>query len=308
MTKFMESRPSAVNSSSSVITRQPSAFDWFLMILLALVWGASFIMIKRSVAIFEPLQMAMWRMVLATLVYLPIAAAFWSKIDWRRWKPLLIVAFCGSAIPNFLFAIAQRHVNSSLAGVLNSLTPLFTVIIGASFFQMKVSWARVLGIVLGLSGAIVLVMSNSGGAASGNAFFAGLCVVATVCYAVNANTVGRYLHDQHPAGIASSAFVITGVLFLIGLWYSGGWVAVREHPDGLKGLAYVFYLAALGTVGGSILYFWLLQRTSPIFATSVTYLLPVTAIVLGIFDGEAVSAIELLGTGVILTGLYLARK
>jgi drug/metabolite transporter (DMT)-like permease len=289
-------------------TRQPNGLDWFMMILLAAVWGASFIMIKRSVAIFDPMQMAMWRMVLATVVYLPIAAAYWSKIDWKRWKPLLVVAFCGSAIPNFLFAIAQQHVNSSLAGVLNTLTPLFTVIIGASFFQMKVTWARALGILVGLAGAVLLVLFNSGATASGNVFFAGLCVLATVCYAVNANTVGRYLSDQHPAGIASSAFVITGGLFVVGLWYSGGWAVAWEHPDGLKGLGYVFYLAAIGTVGGSILYFWLMQRTSPVFATSVTYLLPVSAIALGVLDGEAVSLLEILGTGVILTGLYLARK
>lgn len=157
-------------------TRQPNGLDWFMMILLAAVWGASFIMIKRSVAIFDPMQMAMWRMVLATVVYLPIAAAYWSKIDWKRWKPLLVVAFCGSAIPNFLFAIAQQHVNSSLAGVLNTLTPLFTVIIGASFFQMKVTWARALGILVGLAGAVLLVLFNSGATASGNVFFCG-----TVC-------------------------------------------------------------------------------------------------------------------------------
>lgn len=289
-------------------SRQPGALEWFLMMLLAAVWGASFIMIKRSVTIFSPMQMAMWRMVLATLVYLPIAAAFWSKIDWKRWKAMLVVAFCGSAIPNFLFAVAQQHVNSSLAGILNSLTPLFTFIIGAAFFQLQVGWSKVLGIVVGLSGAILLVLFNSGVEASGNAFFAGLCVLATVCYAINANTVGRYLYDQHPAGIASSAFVITGGLFAIGLWYSGGWQVVWQHPDGFKGLGYVFYLAAIGTVAGSILYFWLLQRTTPIFATSVTYLLPVTAIALGAFDGEPLSDIDLVGTGVILTGLYLTRK
>jgi drug/metabolite transporter (DMT)-like permease len=295
-------------SAQTPAPRPPAALDWVMMLLLATVWGASFIVIKRSVAIFNPMQMAMWRMVLATLVYLPIAAAFWSKIDWKRWKPMVVVAFCGSAIPNFLFAVAQQHVNSSLAGVLNSLTPLFTVILGASFFQMKVTWARVLGIVVGLAGAVMLVLFNSGATASGNAFFAALCVLATVCYAINANTVGRYLHDQHPAGIASSAFVLTGGLFLIGLWYSNGWEVLWQHPDGFKGLGYVFYLAAVGTVGGSILYFWLLQRTSAIFATSVTYLLPVTAIALGVFDGEQVSAVELFATGIILTGLYLARK
>jgi hypothetical protein len=130
----------------------PVAKDWLAMALLGLVWGASFLFIKRSVGIFTPLQMAMWRMVLATVIYLPVAVAYWSKIDWSRWKPLLIVAFCGSALPNFFFAIAQQHVNSSLAGALNALTPLFTLVIGASFFRMKASWPRFWGIVVGFVG------------------------------------------------------------------------------------------------------------------------------------------------------------
>ena len=116
------------------------------MFLLASVWGASFLFIKRSVQIYNPVQMAMWRMVFATVLYLPIAAAFWSKIDWKRWKALVVVAFCGSAIPNFLFAVAQQHVNSSLAGILNSLTPLFTLIIGVTFFQMVFVRDKILGV------------------------------------------------------------------------------------------------------------------------------------------------------------------
>lgn len=289
-------------------SRQPSAFDWFLMFFLAAIWGASFLFIKRSVAIFSPVQMAMWRMVFATAVYLPIAAAYWTKIDWRRWKPLMVVAFCGSAIPNFFFAVAQQHVNSSLAGVLNSLTPLFTLSIGTAFFSMEFSRNKVLGVVIGLCGAVLLVLFNASSSISGNAFFAGLCVLATVCYAINANTVNTYLRDQPPAGIASAAFVITGGFFVLGLWLSGGWQAAWQHPEGMKGLGYIFYLAAVGTVVGSILYFWLLQRTSAIFATSVTYLLPVGAITVGALDGESIGFIDLIGTTVILLGVYLARK
>ena len=221
---------------------------------------------------------------------------------------MVVVAFCGSAIPNFFFAVAQQHVNSSLAGVLNSLTPLFTLIIGFSFFQLKVSRSRLLGIVVGLLGAVLLVVFNSSTGLSGNAFFAFLCMLATVCYAINANVVNRHLRDQHPAGIASAAFVITGGFFILGLWWSGGWSAALQHPEGMHGLGYIFYLAAMGTVGGSILYFWLLQRTSAIFATSVTYLLPIAALLLGAADGETVGFTDLAGTGVILAGVYLARK
>ncbi len=289
-------------------SRPPSSFDWFLMFVLAAVWGASFLFIKHSVQIFNPIQMAMWRMVMATLLYLPIAAAFWSKIDWTRWKSLLIVAFCGSAIPNFLFALAQQHVNSSLAGVLNSLTPLFTLLLGVAFFKMDFTRSKVLGVTLGLAGAFILILFNSKSAVSGNAFFAGLCALATVCYAINANVVNKNLRDMHPASIASAAFVLTGLFFIIGLWWSGGWQAAQQHEEGLEGLGYIFYLAAIGTVGGSILYYWLLQRTTAVFATSVTYILPIVAMVLGAFDGEVLGPIDMVGAAVILTGVYIARK
>ncbi|MEZ4965984.1 MAG: EamA family transporter [Saprospiraceae bacterium] len=288
--------------------RPPSALDWFLLLVLAVIWGASFLFIKRSVQVYDPIQMAMWRMVMATAIYMPVAAIFWSKINWKRWRSLLIVAFCGSAIPNFLFAVAGQHVNSSLAGVLNSLTPLFTLLIGVGFYQMTLSKSKLVGVVIGLAGALMLIFFNSKTAVTGNFFYASLCVVATVAYAINANVANRWLRDQHPAAIASAAFVLTGWLFIIGLWQSDGWEVASTHPEGTAGLGYIFYLAALGTVGGSILYYWLLQRTSAIFATSVTYLLPVAAIVLGAFDGEAIGIPDLLGTAIILTGLYIARK
>ncbi len=288
--------------------RPPSTFDWLVLVFLGAMWGASFIFIKHAVQIFDPLHMAIWRMVLATLIYLPIAVAYWSKIDWKRWRPLLVVAFFGSAIPNFLFAVAQRHVNSSLAGMLNSLTPLFALILGVGFFQMTFTRNKLIGVALGLTGTTMLILFNSKSGVAGNAFFASLCVLATVCYAINANVVNTWLRDQPAAGIASAAFIITGPIFIIGLWASGAWEAVWQNPRAWEGMGYVFYLAAIGTVFGSILYFWLLQRTSAIFATSVTYLLPVTAIALGAFDGEALGWMDLVGTLVILAGLYVARK
>lgn len=288
--------------------RPPSTTDWIVLIVLGLVWGCSFIMIKKAVHIFEPLQMTSWRMVLAWAVYIPVALVYWSKINWKKWKYLAGVAFFGSAIPNFMFAVAQQHVNSGLAGVLNSLTPFFTLILGVGFFGMTLTRNKVFGVLLGLAGAVILVWFNSNGTVSGNFLFASLCVIATICYAINANLVNTWLRDEHPAAIASAAFMITGVIFLGMLWWSEGVQAVTTHKDGWAGLGYVFYLAAIGTVAGSIIYFWLLQRTSAIFATSVTYLLPVVALLVGLFDGERLTVFDGLGTAIILAGVYLARK
>lgn len=278
------------------------------MLSLASIWGASFFFIKHSVRIYSPIQMAMWRMSLSSALYLPVAWAFWSKIDWKKWKALLSVAFFGSAIPNFFFALAQQHVTSGLAGVLNSLTPLFTLTLGVAFFQMRFTRSKVIGVMLGLCGALLLILFNSHSGTSGNAFFAGLCILAAACYAINANLMSRHLRDMHPAAIASSAFLMTAPLFFTGLWLSGGWQVTQTHEHGLEGIGYILYLAVLGTVGGNILYFWLMQRTTAIFATSTTYFLPVIAMILGVFDGEALGLIDLAATAVILTGVYIARK
>jgi drug/metabolite transporter (DMT)-like permease len=288
--------------------RPPVMIDWLVLALLAVVWGASFIFIKRSVAVLEPAHMAFWRMALATLIYLPIALSLWSRIDWSRWPAFIGVAFFGSAIPNYLFAIAQQHVSSSLAGVLNALTPMFTLLLGWIVFRKAPGLSKLWGVLLGLLGASVLIWNSSGGQATkSNALYAALCVLATACYAANAVLVTRYLRDQHPAAIASAAFMITGVFFISGLFASGAWSAAMAHPDGLTAIGYVGYLAALGTVGGSILYFWLLQRTGAVFATSVTYLLPVTAMLIGMLDGETITGYDMMGTAIILTGIYLIR-
>lgn len=288
--------------------KEPEAIDWVVMVSLSIVWGASFIMIKKAVGIFSPIQMTSWRMVLAFLVYIPVAVAFWSKIDWSKWKYLVGVAFFGSAIPNFFFGMAQQHVASGLAGALNSLTPLFTLVLGISFFRMTLTRNKAIGVGIGWVGAAILVFFNSGGQMSGHAFFAFLCVLATICYALNANLVGANLRGMHPAAIASASFMITGLLFVGVLLANGGIAAARQHAQGVEGLGYIFYLAAIGTVAGSIGYFWLLQRTSALFATSVTYLSPVVSLLVGIFDGEPLTLAEIFGTGVILVGVYLARK
>jgi drug/metabolite transporter (DMT)-like permease len=288
--------------------RSPATLDWVVLLALGIMWGFSFYFIKKSVQIFEPQQATAWRMVLAWLVYMPVAAMFWSKIQWKHWKPLLGVAFFGSAIPNLLFSIAQQHVKSGLAGALNSLTPLFTLMLGATVFSMTVTRNKVLGVILGLCGAVLLISINSKAGFEGHLGFALLCVVATICYAANANIVNTYLRQEHPAAIASAAFMLTGWIFVIMLWWTDGWGAFVRSERGWEGIGYLMYLAAFGTVVGSIVYYWLLRRTSALFATSVTYLLPIVSMVLGFFDGEPIGGLDVLGTTIILGGVYLARK
>jgi drug/metabolite transporter (DMT)-like permease len=289
-------------------SRQPDAVDWTVLIALGAMWGCSFFFIKKSVAVFTPLQMSSLRMVLAWLIYIPVAIAVWSKIDWSRWRYLVGVAMFGSAIPNLLFAIAQQHVSSGLAGTLNSLTPLFTLIIGSAIFKTPLSTNKILGVLLGLVGTVLLITINGKGGFNGNIFFAGVCVLATVCYAINALLVNQYLRDQPAGGIAAAAFLLVGPLFLLAVWQSDGFTAIQEQPGAWTALGYILYLATFGTVIGSIVYFWLLKRTNAIFATSVTYLLPIVALLLGTFAGESIGWLDFVGAAIILAGVYLARK
>ena len=245
---------------------------------------------------------------MATLAYIPFAIVYWSKIKWKYWHYYLIVALCGSAIPNLMYAFAQQHVSSSLAGILNSLTPLFTLILGGLFFQMSVTRYKVAGILLGLVGAIVLVLFNAKSGVSGNLGYALLCAFATVFYALNSNVIGSKLKGQHPAAIAAASFMLLGLPSILMLVASGGIEAAQAHPQGLEGIGYLAFLGIVGTALASIVYFGVLQKTSTIFATSVTFLLPVMSMMIGAWDGEEIGVVDLLATCIILGGLYLARK
>ncbi len=289
-------------------TQPPGTRAWITMFSLAFVWGFSFLFIKRSVAIFSPVQMLSWRMTMATLAYIPFAVVYWSKIQWKYWYYFLAVALCGSAIPNLMYAFAQQHVSSSLAGILNALTPLFTLILGVLLFQMKANVYKVAGILLGLTGAVVLVFFNAKSAVSGHLGYALICALATIFYGLNSNIIGSKLKGHHPAAIAAASFMLLGIPSVLMMVGSGGWEAVTAHPRGWEGLGYLAFLGMVGTALASIVYFDLLQKTSTLFATSVTFLLPVMSMLIGAWDGESIGWVDVLASGMILGGLYLARK
>lgn len=296
------------NSKPTPLYQAPLPLDWFVMVVLAMLWGCSFLFIKRALVVYSPIQVAMWRMVIASIAYIPIAFIFWRKINWKKWKPIALVAFLGSALPSIFFAFGQQEVSSSLAGVLNSLAPLFTFLCGMALFGMAFQKWKLIGVLIGLIGAVLLVLQGATNSPNGSFFYALLCVMGTLCYALNANLIGTHLKGEHPAAIAAAAFMMTGVLYLIGLYWSDGWTVFQTEDVGGKALLYIAYLAVISTTLSAIAYFWLLQRTGPVFSTTVTYLIPIVAIILGVLDGELFGLWEALGTLIILSGLYLLRK
>jgi drug/metabolite transporter (DMT)-like permease len=284
--------------------------DWLILIFLAVIWGISFLFIKKAVAIYTPMQAAFWRVSLSCLFNIPILLAFRKQIDWSKWKALAVIALAGSALPSVLFAFAQQKVDSSTAGILNALTPLFTVLFGVIIYQSKVSRNKVIGVLLGLLGASILILLDPDNPGSGQTHFwaAGLCILATCCYAISANTITQHLQNMHPAAIGAGAFALLSPVFLVGLVWSGGITQLQTHENGVNGLLYIAFLSGMGTVLASLLYFGLIQRTGAVFGTSVTYLLPVISIFFGLLDGEKVHFTDFLGSAIILGALYLAKK
>lgn len=294
-----------------VIAPKRPVLAWVLLCTMALVWGSSFILIKRSLEAFPPEQVAAGRIFFAFLFFLPFQAYQIRQPEIRvsvrkQWPYLIAVGLTGFLIPAYLFAIAGAHINSSLSGALNSLSPLFTLLIGATFFGNRVPMRHTLGILLGLAGSILLVFFSATGEFSVN-IYALLVVLATICYGINTNLIGRYI--RHMPALVSTAwiFFFIGLVALCLLIPTDVWSRAATSENGWSLVA----LATLGILASgmmSILFNRVIQLTSPLFGASVTYLIPIVALLWGLFDGEHIFAVQYLGMGICLLGIYLTNK
>jgi drug/metabolite transporter (DMT)-like permease len=294
-----------------VIPQKRPLLAWLLLCSLALVWGSSFILIKRSLGGFPPEQVAGGRLVFALLFFSPFLARQSRQADIRlavkhRWVPLLASAIIGFVIPAFLFAEAGAHLNSSLSGALNSLSPLFTLILGAAFFRQVLKIRQVLGIMLGLVGSLLLVFFSATGSFQINAY-ALLVVLATVCYGLNTNLIGRYL--SHLPALVSTAwlFAFAGPIALLTLLPTDFFTRVIDHQNGWA-LSALITLGVLGSGMMSIFFNRVMQLSSPLFAASVTYLIPIVALGWGVLDGETIYGVQFAGMGICLLGIWLINK
>jgi drug/metabolite transporter (DMT)-like permease len=302
------SKNERVSEATAEVHSKPATIDWILLLTLGLLWGSGFFFIKKAVMVFEPTQLTFLRMSLSTIISLPIFFWFLRTIDWTKWKSLLAIAFFGYGIPNYLFALAEQddRVSSGVAGVLNSTVPLLAMAIGILFFRARTTRKKAAGIVVGFLGAVWLVVASPADQ-SAQPLYAAACIVAATMYAVNANIIGAHLRRFHPFSIGATAFFISSPFYLIGVWRSGALVKAMEI-ESRAALGAIVYLALASTVLASAAYTWLVQRTTPVFATSVAYLFPLVSLALGTFDGEPLGWIQGLGAGVILLGLFLSRN
>lgn len=282
---------------------------WGILILLMLIWGTSFILIKRGLDVFSSEIVGSLRIVVSFLVLLPVALSRIKKVPLNKWKFIAIIGILGTGIPSFLFAKAQTVIGSSLAGILNSLTPLFTLIIGVSFFKQKSHWLNVVGVFIGLMGAVGLITATSGLSLSFQFSYAFLIIIATIFYALQSNILKYYLNDVSPVTIASIGFFVIGIPAMIFLLFFTNftWILTNQEKA-WEGILYVSLLGIFSSAFAIIIYNKLVQLTDAVFSSSVTYFVPVIALIWGVFDGERFPAIAVLFILMIILGVFLVNR
>lgn len=283
-----------------------------VLAILALTWGSSFILMKRGLAdaqgnpIFSPDQVASLRLTIAGISLLPLSLPVFRKIPWKDLKWILLVGLTGSGIPAFLFTHSQKFLDSSIAGILNSLTPLFTLLIGVFIFKRSSNSRQISGVVLGLVGAVGLI-SLRGFGNSDNWMFSLLIVAGTVCYGLSVNIVQAKLAHLKALRITALAQLFLVIPAITIALSTGVPEVITTHPKGLESFGYIAILALAGTALANILYFWLTQQTTALFASSVTYLMPLVAVGWGLVDHEILTVYHLLCGLLILAGVYLVN-
>jgi len=280
---------------------------WLLLAALAMIWGSSFILIKRGLVGLTPFQVGSLRMLFALSFLLLVGFRSLTQIPLGKWKYIALTAFTGTFVPAFLFAVAQSEIDSSISAILNSLTPLNALILGVTFFGLAFQRSQFIGVMIGLVGSLILILSGAAHNPHQDYWYALFVVVATFCYALNVNFIKKYLSDVNPLAITTGNFVVLAVPAFI-ILTATGFFSQLQAVKVQHSVLFVGILGIIGTGIANMLYFKLIQMTSPVFAASSAYLFPVVAIFWGLLDGEVLSLVQVLGGVIILTGVYLSAK
>lgn len=286
----------------------PDPLSWGILIVLSLIWGSSYILIKKGLVVYSSTEVACLRLAISALCFLPFLLYQFRKVDWSRWPFLVIVGLTGTAIPAFMFAIAQTEISSSMAGVLSSLVPLFTLTLGVLLFGAKAPWLKLLGILIGLAGAAMLILFSRETGMEGDPWYGLLVIVGCICYAINSNTIAKYLKDMKALIISATSFTIVGIPAFAYLFQTDILPKLERTAGAWEALGYVALLSVMGTVLASLIFFQLIKRTTPVFASMISYLVPMVAVSWGFLDGEVISIVHFLGMGLILSGVYLVKQ
>lgn len=279
-----------------------------LLIILAFIWGSSYILMKRGLDSFSAVQVSMLRIIFAFLAlvpFLPKAIQTFNKTDV---KYAVVIAIIGSGIPSYLYPLAITHVDSSVTGIINTLTPLFTMLFGWAFFQFKPTLAKIIGLMVALIGAGMLVLKEGGQMQVSIDFYALMAVLATVCYGFSSNILKAKLNHVKAAPLTALTFAIIGPLALIILFSTNFIQVLQSHPKAFMSLFYIGFLGVIGTALALVLFNFLIKRTDALYASSVTFLMPIVAMFWGFMDNEQLGLTHAIGFLLVLLGVFLTNK
>ncbi len=281
--------------------------SWLILMLLALIWGGSYILMKQGLRTFNFWQVSSIRMLSAFVFLLPFGIKNIKKINKKTINPILVVAFIGNLIPSWLYPLGQTQVDSNLAGVLNSLVPVFVLILGITFFKKKTGALQIIGVITGLTGAAMLITKDNLFHFGQMNYYSLYIILATILYSININQVNVFLKSLTGLEIASLAFLFIGPV-------SGGILLSTDLSNVTFSNTFWFDLSciiALGLLGSALavsLVNQLITRAGSMFASSVTYIIPVFAIMWGLIDGESLNFIQVIATLIIMVSVYLVNK
>jgi drug/metabolite transporter (DMT)-like permease len=281
---------------------------WGTLVILSLIWGSSYILIKKGLTGLTPIQLGSLRVIVTTIIMAPIGYQKIKHIPRQNMKWVALSAFVGSFFPAYLFAFAETEISSSITAVMVSLTPLFTLLISVFVFGEELLKKQVFGVLIGFTGIIVLI-NNELFSSSFNILYIMFIVLAAFCYAVNANVLKYKLSNIPALGIVFMSFLFMFIPAFIILCFSDfPFSDFTSDPLIIESIIYIVILAVFGTAIAKVLYIKLLAISTPVFSVSTTYLMPVVAIFWGLLDGEEFKLTQFIGTAIILLGVYLVTK
>jgi len=282
---------------------------WIYLLILSLIWGSSFILIKKSLLGLSPFQLGALRTIITGIFLFTVGFRTLKSIESNQWKWLVLSGFIGSFFPAFLFAIAETEIDSSVASILNSLTPLSTLLMGFAIFKITSTHRQMVGVIIGFVGTALLIFKGADLNPNQNYLFSGFVVLSTIMYAANVNIIKSRLHSVKPLAIATSNYVVIFIPAVIVLVFSGFFRDTTfDNPNFKMSMVYVTVLSFFGTALAKVLFNNLIQISSPVFASSVTYLMPIVALIWGTLDGESFTWMQGLASLIILVGVYLSHR
>ncbi|CAI8318995.1 MAG: putative inner membrane transporter YedA [Flavobacterium sp. SCGC AAA160-P02] len=281
---------------------------WVYLFVLAFVWGSSFILIKKSLIGLTPIQLGALRTFIAGLFILAIGFKSVKKIKKHHWKYIFLSSLVGTLFPAFFFAYAITGIDSSVASILNSMTSLNALIVGTLFFGIAFKRIQLIGVLIGLVGTILLIIESSSLNPNQNYWFAIFVLLSSVGYSFNVNIIKKQLSDISAMSITVGHFIFLIIPVFLILLFSEFFMTLELTPEIKTSFGYLIILSIVGTGVAKIMFNKLVQISSPVFSTSVAYLIPIVAIVWGFIDGEKVSFLQLMAGTVILIGIYIVNK